>query len=343
MLAAAHLFNVTGETSYEDVVNTESVCTGPTAVLDNYNAGNNRNQVWASAAYLMTPRTVRYPTLQSNMRASMIYQAKQKETNAVDSRPSRRACDLLCGYFRTSHYVDRTMVAHAVTTDAQERTLFRRALVLEADYGLGRNPLNMIQMTTQTTGLAGKRSVQGAYTSGRNDGVPGMHPGHTPYMNLDDWYCGMEMGCPSRLHGQSYPANFTSTWPIGEGYFNTRYVWAHNEFTPQQTMRGKMALYGYLYGLGDRHSSAVGPGGGGRRVASHGAPSVRLTGRRLQVSEAGEYELRVADLSGRTVWARKVRVGPSGLVLPARALPRGMWVLRVRGCGMWTRLVCRVR
>jgi hypothetical protein len=44
-----------------------------------------------------------------------------------------------------------------------------------------------------------------------------------------------------------YPAY--SGWPKAEGYFDTRYVWAHTEFTPQQTMRGKQAIYGYLYGL----------------------------------------------------------------------------------------------
>ena len=111
--------------------------------------------------------------------------------------------------------------------------------------------LNMIQMTTATTELAAKRSVQGAYTSGRNDGSPGMHPGHTPYMNLYDWgKGGMTMGRPTKLTEKCYPRGFTKTWPHGEGYFNTRYVYAHNEFTPQQTMRGKMALYGYLYGIG---------------------------------------------------------------------------------------------
>ena len=70
-----------------------------------------------------------------------------------------------------------------------------------------------------------------------------MHPGHTPYFNLEDWDQSMTMGSPSKLFANAYPANFKSSWPIDEGYFNTKYVWAHNEFTPQQTMRGKMALY----------------------------------------------------------------------------------------------------
>jgi len=105
-------------------------------------------------------------------------------------------------------------------------------------------------MGTATTPLSGKRSIQYMYTSGREDGVAGIDPGHTPYLNMDDWFCGMTMGCPSRLYQNSYPADFRNTWPIGEAYFNSPWVWAHSEFTPQQTMRGKTALYGYLYALG---------------------------------------------------------------------------------------------
>jgi hypothetical protein len=48
-----------------------------------------------------------------------------------------------------------------------------------------------------------------------------------------------------------YPAfgGDANGWPKAEAYFNTRYVFSHSEFTPQQTMNGKAALYGYLYGL----------------------------------------------------------------------------------------------
>lgn len=333
-MAAAYLYNVTGDTQYEDIVSSTSVCTGPTSVLDDYNAGNSRSQVWGTAGYLMTPQTVNYTTLYDNMKASMIHQAKQKETGAADSRPTRRTTDLLSGYFRTTHNCQRTMIAHAVTDNAQDRDLFRKALLLEADYGLGRNPLNMIQMTTATTTLAGIRSVPNAYTSGSNDGVPGMHPGHTPYMNLDDWACGMEMGCPSRLHSQSYPADFRNTWPIGEGYFNTRYVWAHNEFTPQQTMRGKMALYGYLYGLGAKASSATGPRSVRGSAHRTGAAAVSLRGTRLLVDRTGTYEVSLIDLAGRVVWAARQQIGAEGLSL-ARALDRhAIAVLRVQGTGM---------
>jgi len=101
-------------------------------------------------------------------------------------------------------------------------------------------------MTTATTGLANKRSVENAYTTGWNDGTPGVHPGHTPYMNQYDWG-GLIMGRPTWMTGKNYPV--VRNWPYGELYYNTRYVYAANEFTPQQTMRGKTALYGYLYSI----------------------------------------------------------------------------------------------
>jgi len=58
----------------------------------------------------------------------------------------------------------------------------------------------------------------------------------------------MIMSRPSWMVAKCYP-DYATKWPKAEGYFNSRYVYAHSEFTPQQTMRGKMALYGYLYGM----------------------------------------------------------------------------------------------
>jgi hypothetical protein len=240
MTAAAYLYNVTGDQTYEAVVQSESVCTTATSVI----ANSGRNQLWATAGYLMTPQTVHFQSLWNNMKASVISQAKSLETNNIDVRPSRRATNESDGYFRTIQNVQHTLLAHAVTTDATEKALFRKALALEADWGLGRNPANLIEMGTTTTPLESKRSVRQMYTEGRDDGVPGITPGQTPYCNLDDWDTSMTMGSPSKLYNNGYPADFKNTWPIGEGCFDSPWVWAHNEFTPQQTMRGKTALYG---------------------------------------------------------------------------------------------------
>ena len=124
-------------------------------------------------------------------------------------------------------------------------------------------------MGTSTTPLEGKRGVKYMYTAGVDDGVQGTTPGQTPYCNLDDWDTSMTMGSPSKLYKDSYPADFKNTWPIGEGCFETPWVWAHSEFTPQQTMRGKTALYGYLYGL-DHGSPVSGTGGASGSGGSSG-------------------------------------------------------------------------
>ena len=256
MTAAAYLYNVTGDQTYEAVVQSESGCTTATAEILN----SKMNQLWATAGYLMTPQTVHFQSLWDNMKASVISQAKKVETNNMDTRPSRRSTNEADGYFRTIQNVHHTLVAHAVTTDATDKALFRKALALEADWGLGRNPANLIEMGTATTPLSSKRSTNQMYTAGRDDGVQGTTPGQTPYCNLDDWDTSMTMGSPSKLYKDSYPADFKNTWPIGEACFDTPWVWAHNEFTPQQTMRGKTALYGYLYGL-DKGSAPSGTGG----------------------------------------------------------------------------------
>lgn len=245
MMAAAFLYNVTGDTAYEDMVNSLSDATSNTSEIVN---PSTKNQLWASAGYLKTQRTVHYTTLFSRMKNSIINEAKNKEANYSNVRPTRRASDNNTGWFKTDQNVQRCIVAHAVATSPSDITLFEDAMVLEADWGLGRNNMNTIIMTTATTPLQNKRSIRNAYTTGRDDGSPGVHPGHTPYLNTQDWSSsGMVGNRPSVLAAMCYPSY--SNWPAAEGYFDTRYVWAHTEFTPQQSMRGKQALYGYLYGL----------------------------------------------------------------------------------------------
>jgi len=130
-----------------------------------------------------------------------------------------------------------------------------------------------------------------------------MHPGHTPYMNIDDWDAGMVMGKPSWLCEKGYPANFGETWPRAEAYFNTRYVWAHSEFTPQQTMRGKTALYGYLYGIGTRHSGTVRRAQGNRPGLQPRLIRLTVGGSVLGVPEGKDCAIKILDLAGRVVWA----------------------------------------
>ena len=252
MMAAAFLYNLTGNTVYENDVNSLSEATSDTSmIVDTINQNKTCDQLWGTAAYLKTKRTVHYPTLYSRMKNSIINEAKNREANYSGVRPTRRATDDNLGWWRTAHNVQRCMVAHAVADSPSDKSLFENALVLEADWGLGRNNLNIIYMTTAATNLAGKRSIENCYTTGRNDGTPGVHPGHTPYLNTQDWWDGMVMFKSSWLTDKCYPVygSDSNGWPKAETYFNTRYVFSHSEFTPQQTMNGKAALYGYLYGL----------------------------------------------------------------------------------------------
>ena len=242
MTAAAWLYHLTGNIDFENLMADDSLVTSGTSEF----LTPDRNQFYAMVAYLHTDQIIHFPELQDNMRAAVIYQAKEKEVHYTEERASRRASDQYTGWFHTVQNVHRSILAHSVASDAADMAAFERAMILEADWGLGRNPANVVQMTTATTRMESLRSIEQAYTSGWNDGVPGVHPGHTPYLNIFDWG-GLIMGCPSWMTNQLYPG--VDNWPRGEIVMNTRYVYAYSEFTPQQTMRGKTALYGYLLGM----------------------------------------------------------------------------------------------
>ncbi|TVP98713.1 MAG: T9SS C-terminal target domain-containing protein [Balneolaceae bacterium] len=282
MMAAAYLYNVTGDTHYEDVVNSESVATSRHASIHHRES---HNQLWGTAAYLLTKRPVHYPVLFENMRSAIIAEAKASEANNVYERPSRRGYAIEQAWWQTNQDMHRTIVAHAVTDNPTEKMAFLDALLLEADWGLGRNPLNKIQMTTATTELADKRSIENCYTSGRNDGTPGLHPGHTPYLNTESWGGHMVGNNPRPVFRMFYPG--IDAWPHAEKYINTRYIWSHSEFTPRQTMRGKALLYGYLYSLskngGNAAPSFVADAGPNQRIVDQeeaGKVTVTLDGSR---------------------------------------------------------------
>jgi hypothetical protein len=244
MMAAAHLYNITGDRMYEDIVAAESVVTGPTSELDR----KPYCQYWGTAAYLLCAKNqwqpIHYPKLVDNMKASILNEAIKKNVTPSTIRPSRRSTDEAYGYFQGTIMVQPLCIAHAVLDENDDqRDALLQAMLLEADYSQGRNPMNMVFMT----GL-GSRCVEEIYTSGRDDGVPGLHPGHTPYMNTGNW--GQGYGAdPMWYANKGYPA--WVNWPFGEALWNVRYCYANNEFTSQQTMRGKMVLLGYLYSLGE--------------------------------------------------------------------------------------------
>ena len=72
------------------------------------------------------------------------------------------------------------MMAHYLAKDKAERQQLEDVLYTEASWSLGRNPGNIVEMT----GL-GKRHITDVYSTGRNDGEPGTHPGQTPFNGPD--------------------------------------------------------------------------------------------------------------------------------------------------------------
>ena len=243
-MAAAYLYNVTGEKTYEDAMAKECRINGPTAEIDTTKS----NQLWGAAAYVLCAKNkiqpIHYAKLAEDMKAAIIHEATKKNVANSQSWPSRRSSNNAYGWFQSTEEVQTACVAHAISGEGPEKEALLKALVLEADWGLGRNPMNMVQMT----GL-GSRCVEQMFTTGRNDGVPGVHPGHTPYMNADAWGSGY-MFDPQYYAAKGYPA--WKEWPHGEALWPAPYCFANNEFTPQQSMRGKMCLLGYLYSLGEK-------------------------------------------------------------------------------------------
>jgi hypothetical protein len=248
--AAAFLYNVTGDRVWEDVLASESVIDSDRASLESgaqwMEAGMQDNaprwsQLHAVAAYLTCPHERHHTRLYRDMKAVVIREAIDNHVAHTRLRPSRRAS--INNHWQTAQNVQRILIAHHVCDDPKIRRQLEEAMLLEASWGLGRNPSNMIEMT----GL-GPRCVVNCYTTGRNDGTPGLHPGHTPYWNLEPWDIGEPGADPTWFTKQCYPP-WDSGWPHQEGHFDNRYSYANAEFTPQQTMRGKMALLAYCHAI----------------------------------------------------------------------------------------------
>lgn len=239
MMAAAFLYNLTGDQEWEKIIAEESVVKDGKTYID---GGRKYGQIWATAAYIQSKRQINYPELRANMIESVIYQAFERNVKHMDLRPSRKSNN--SGNWRTPQNLQIVTMAHAFSTDEEKNKRLEQSMLLEADWGLGRNPLNMVEMT----GL-GERHVVNCYTSGRNDGTPGLHPGQTPYNNLGSWGGTHKGSHPKWFFEKCYPEWKAGGWPEQETYFNCRYMWSNGEFTPRQTMRGKMALLAYLHAI----------------------------------------------------------------------------------------------
>jgi len=262
-LAAAFLYNLTGEQEWETVFAEESMIKSPASplfskgrqgffgigVTNRHEAGDVPFcQVWAAAAYLTCPHPRHHATLYDNLRSSINAQAESYNISHMAERPSRRSAN--DSRWQVSQNLQLVMLAHYMADTARKREL-EHVMFTEAGWALGRNPGNIVEMT----GL-GERHITDCYTTGRNDGAPECHPGQTPFNGTETWSPGHNGGDAQVILKYCYP-EWNKGWPRQESYFNQRYFWVNGEFTPRETMRGKMALLGYLNALAEQQKSIV--------------------------------------------------------------------------------------
>ena len=240
-MAAAFIYNLTGDTQWEDIMVAESVAKDGVAPLFSKERRNNYYQIWGAAAYLACPQERNYPEYYDNLVKSVNKQADENNVCHMTTRPSRRTAN--DPRWQTSENLQMVLLAHYVADTDRRREQLEQAMYIEAGWGLGRNPSNTVEMT----GL-GERHIIDCYTTGRNDGVPGSHPGQTPFNGTETWSPG-NGGDARIILNRCYPDWYTGGWPHQESFFNIRYMWVNGEFTPRETMRGKMALLAYLYGI----------------------------------------------------------------------------------------------
>ncbi len=227
-MAAAYLYNVTGDEQWERVFAEEKY---------QLNIAN----VWTAAAYIVCPRPRHYADLYEHLKASVSAEAERYNIRHVSQRPSRRAAN--DRRWQTSQNLQLVMLAHYLA-DRSMRKRLEHIMYTEAGWAMGRNPGNIVEMT----GL-GQRHITDCYSTGRNDGEPGTHPGQTPFNGTETWSAGHNGGDARVILKYCYPDWQSGGWPRQESYFNQRYFWVNGEFTPRETMRGKMALLAYLYAI----------------------------------------------------------------------------------------------
>jgi hypothetical protein len=255
-LAAAFLYNLTGDEAWEKIFAEESMIKDGNSLLFNkgkqgfFGIGVTNQyeekdipfcQLWAAAAYLTTPQPRHFEALYQNLKASVKRHAEAYNISHMTQRPSRRSAN--DSRWQVSQNLQLVMLAHYIEPQKARRQELEHVMYTEAGWAMGRNPGNIVEMT----GL-GERHITDVYSTGRNDGEAGTHPGQTPFNGTETW--SPNNGGDARiLLNRCYPSWNEGGWPRQESYFNQRYLWVNGEFTPRETMRGKMALLGYLYSI----------------------------------------------------------------------------------------------
>ena len=228
-MAAAYLYNLTGDEQWEKLFAEEAY---------ELSIAN----TWTAAAYLTCPQPRHFADRYQQILASVDKLAESYNIVNMTQRPSRRSVN--DRRWQVSQNLQLVMLAHYIAKDKARKKELEHVMYTEASWAMGRNPGNIVEMT----GL-GERHITDCYTTGRNDGAPESHPGQTPFNGTETWSPGHNGGDARVILKYCYPDWNEGGWPRQESYFNQRYFWVNGEFTPRETMRGKMALLGYLYAI----------------------------------------------------------------------------------------------
>ena len=228
-IAAAYLYNLTGDQQWEKIFAEEAY---------ELSIAN----TWTAAAYLTCPQPRHFAERYQQILASVDKLAESYNIANMSQRPSRRSAN--DRRWQVSQNLQLVMLAHYIAKDKARKKELEHVMYTEASWAMGRNPGNIVEMT----GL-GERHITDCYTTGRNDGAPESHPGQTPFNGTETWSPGHNGGDARVILKYCYPDWNEGGWPRQESYFNQRYFWVNGEFTPRETMRGKMALLGYLYAI----------------------------------------------------------------------------------------------
>ena len=228
-MAAAYLYNLTGDEQWENIFAEEKF---------ELSIAN----TWIAAAYLTCPQPRHFAERYEQIKASVEELSESYNIANMSQRPSRRSAN--DRRWQVSQNLQLVMLAHYITKDKARKKQLEHVMYTEASWAMGRNPGNIVEMT----GL-GERHITDCYTTGRNDGAPESHPGQTPFNGTETWSPGHNGGDARVILKYCYPDWNEGGWPRQESFFNQRYFWVNGEFTPRETMRGKMALLGYLYAI----------------------------------------------------------------------------------------------
>ena len=228
-MAAAYLYNLTGDEQWENIFAEEKF---------ELSIAN----TWIAAAYLTCPQPRHFAERYEQIKASVEELSESYNIANMSQRPSRRSAN--DRRWQVSQNLQLVMLAHYIAKDKARKKQLEHVMYTEASWAMGRNPGNIVEMT----GL-GERHITDCYTTGRNDGAPESHPGQTPFNGTETWSPGHNGGDARVILKYCYPDWNEGGWPRQESFFNQRYFWVNGEFTPRETMRGKMALLGYLYAI----------------------------------------------------------------------------------------------